>query len=413
MTTPVASTSVPVIAVLPEVAVGAEIAADPSTSGSVSLGPAIIIDSSSRAVVAGMGFVGTDDLALEIQLLQSRKTDAQAANEMHQAKSSKEAQIAAIQQRLEDLAKAAEEKASSEKSSFWSKVFKWAAAVVAAIAGALSAVFSAGAGAAVAAVVIAVVLASEQVVKAVTDALVECGAINEKQASIINACFGVIEDIINQLAEAGAFGEHGDKVAAVINLVVGAAKAIVSCVVGGVSSVTEIVGAVCNLTAEAVRMAQEVITLVYEAMDDEGQLSQEMMLALNLISLCLDIAGAACSIAEGAQDGGANEGNPRGSDAARRERIGQVITTVLQSTETGAKLGETSFGTASTMDMADAEEAESMAQREETRVERATARISTARRALEEVFDELNMVLDDVEHLMEGGDRIFESAIRL
>ena len=401
----IASTSSPVPSVPLELDVSLPLAGSETPSAA---GPAVIDEGSASATtVATVGFASVGDLALEIQLLQSRKTDAQASSTKLQAKSNKEAQIASIKQRLEELARAADEKASSEKSAFWSKVFKWVAVAVAAIAGALSAAFSAGAGAAIAAVVIAVVLASETVVKAVTDALVECGAIDEKQASIINACFGVIEDIINQLAEAGAFGENGDKVAAVLNLVVGAAKAIVSCVVGGVSGVAEIVGAVCELTAEAVKVAQEVVVMVYEALDKEDQLSQEMMLALSLIGLCLDIAGAACSATEGGGEGEVD------ADDGRRERIATIVKSVLGAVEGGAGLGESSFGSAAAIDSADAEEAEARGEREQSRVEVATARIAEARNALEDVFSELNMVLDDVDGLMELDDRVYANALRL
>lgn len=401
MTTPISSSTAQGVTMF--AAALAPLATGAAPRGAPAAGPAIVAELPPAAATGrGVTLGALDDVALVIEQLQARKADAQAACERSRARSSRDAQIAAVQHRLEELSRAAAEQAKSEKSSFWSKVFKWVAVVVAAIAAAVSAAFSAGTGAVVAGVVIAALLATEQVVKAVTDALVECGAMSQKAASAVNAAFGSIEEVIGQLADAGAFGEHGDKVAAVLKLVVGAAKAVVSCVVGGFNGVADIVGAACSLTAEAVSVAQQVIVLVAEAAGKEQKLSKELMLALSLISLCLDVAGAACSLSDGGRDA-----QPSASSLSQkqRNRISTLASSALTSIASGAKIGEASFGAAASIDRADSQEAKDLAERDEARVEAATASIDAARRALEAVFDELRAVRDDVEMLTELHDR--------
>jgi hypothetical protein len=228
---------------------------------------------------------------------------------------------------------------------------------------------------------------------------------SEKAASAVNACFGSIEEVVNQLAEAGAFGEHGDKVAAVMNLVIGAAKAVVSCVVGGFSGVADIVGAACSLTAEAVRVAQEVIVLVAEAMGKQQRISEEMMLALTIIGLCLDVAGAACSMAEGGKSGGDAPKASAGLGQAQRTRVSTVVERTLESVASGARIGEASFGGAASIDGADAREASALAEHDKARLEAATAGFDRARRALEEVFEELRTVRDDLEQMTDLRDQ--------
>jgi hypothetical protein len=407
MTTPISSSTAPGVAF---VAAGlAPAAAGEARRAASTTGPAVVVEpcpAGAAGQSAALGAVG--DVALVIEQLQARKTDAQAACERTRARTSRDAQLAAVQQRLQELSRAAAEQAKAEKSSFWSKVFKWVAVVVAALAAAVSAVFSAGTGAVVAGVVIAALLATEQVVKAVTDALVECSAMSEKAASAVNAAFGSIEEVVDQLADAGAFGEHGDKVAAVLRLAIGAAKAVVSCVVGGFNGVADIVGAACSLTAEAVRVAQEVVVLVAEAAGKEQKLSKELMLALSLINLCLDVAGAACSLADGARG---DQATTRSLDERQRARISTLASSALTAAASGAKIGEASFGAAASIDRAASQESKDLAQRDEARIDAATASLDAARRALEQVFEELRSVRDDVDALTELRDRTADALL--
>ncbi len=349
------------------------------------------------AGIAGLGLDAVDDLGLEVQLLQTQNAAIKESNEKTKVKSSKKAQLESIEARLRQIAKEAEERANAEKKSFWSKLFKWVAAVVAAIAGVVASACSGGATAAVAGVAVAAILAAEEVISVVTDALVECGALSEKAAMGIRAALGSIEDIVNCLAGVGAFGEHGETVAAVLNLVLGAAQAIVSCVVGGWDSAVQIVGNVLSLTSTTVKAAQEAVVLVAEEMGKREELSSEVMLALEILSMCLDIAAAGCSFAES----GDGDSSP---ETARERRVVQLVEVTEDVTVSAARLTAAGFDASAALDTADADDARALAEFERTTIDAAVTRIRKAREALAELFEELETVRDEVEAMIELSD---------
>lgn len=360
-------------------------------------GPSLITNGS----VAGSGFIGlgldaVDDLGLEIQALQARNSRIKEANEKTKAKTSSKARMASIEERLHQISREAAERSKSEKKSFWSKLFKWVAAIAAAIAGVVAAACSGGTTAAVAGVAIAAILAAEEVVSVVTDALVECGALSERAAMGIRAALGSIEDIVNSLAEVGAFGEHGETVAAVLNLVLGAAEAIVACAVGSWDGAAQIVGNVLSLTSTAVTAAQEALVIVAEEMGEQGKLSPEVMLALEIVAMCLDVAAAGCSFAEGSTD----RSNSSSRTTRRRTQFVDLTKDVTVSSANAAAAG---FTASADLHLAEADEARAMAQYEESMIEVAAARIASARDMLAEIFEDLEAVRDEVEAMFELG----------
>jgi hypothetical protein len=369
-------------------------------SSTTDAGPDVIAEpGGSAGGVAFHGLASADDLGLEIERLQANSSQVKTDNEKVVARMSKKAQLESIEKRLLEIQRAAEERAASEKKGFWSKLFKWVAAIAAAIAGVVAAAFSSGTTA-VAGIALAAVILAEEVVKVVTDVLVECGALSDKAAMGIRAAFGSIEDIINSLAAVGAFGEHGDTVAKVLNLVVGAAQAIVSCVVGGWDNAAQIVGNVLSLTSTTVKAAQEAIMLVAEEMDAQGKLSPEAMLALEIVALCLDVAAAGCALGGGDEGGSGTTATPtRGAAGARAVQLTELSCEATESAALAAKAG---FDVSIDLDRADAAEAEASAEAERLLIDAAAARIASAREALQSVFEDLEAVRDEVDSMLEA-----------
>lgn len=325
------------------------------------------------------------DLALTVLELLTKDNQVNSKHEVSEARSNRQKQIESLQNRLEEIAKMAKEQAKAKRRGRLGKIFKWIAAAAAAIAGAIGSVFSGGATAGVAAVVIALIVTADSAAKAVGDLLVDLG-VDPKIAKGISAALGALDQVVASLAEAGVLGPKGEVVAKAFTLAVDAALTVLSCVFSGGSGALKVVSSICAITADVVDLAK----VAYEAVIEERgtELNEDAQMAMQIIAIVLELAAAACSVAQ--------------ASSGDNESLGaQVAQNASGWTKIAASGTSAGFELAEGLAQSAAQEAEAMSEKEAALADTFLARLKDGHAVLKQLLDEIMDVRADVDTMIQ------------
>lgn len=352
------------------------------------LGPALVDDLGAGAV----GAPASGDLAMLVELLQAECSRASSDNEKQAAKSEAAAKKEQVQRKLAAIAEALEKQQEAARNGRIMEGLKWAGVAIAAIAGAVGSIFSFGAAGAAAGAIISAILTVETVVKTVTEKLVEQGKLGENDAQIICACFGSTEDLVAACIDEDRLGDDGRVALMCVGLADQVAKAVVSCVFSGGSNVTQAIQGVTKILAAGAETVVEAQQMVAEAIEEgrrDGKVSEEALLAMQLVATLLELCSAAAGFAGGGTGG-------EGADVRQvLDAVGGGTKGLLDGGAAGAKVAQD-------LAAADAFEARARSERHEALSEVAAERLRQAVAQLQEILDQLEEARDDVDALLEA-----------